>query len=63
MDVGGFRSSLCGDLIYLAENVCRPVAQNVLGHKEFIRSRRQGMGEGLRKAGGGTIWYDLQKNL
>ena len=28
-----------------AENVCRPAAENVVGHKEFIGSRPQAMGE------------------
>ena len=44
---------------YLAENVCRPGAQNAMGLKDFIRSRRQAMGEGVRKAAGGHKRYDL----
>ena len=36
--------------IYLAENVGRPGAENVMGLKDFIGSRRQAMEEGVRKA-------------
>ena len=45
--------------IYLAEHVCRPRAQNVIVCKEFIRSRRQAMGGGVRKADGGPKTSDL----
>ena len=44
---------------YLAENVCRPGAQDMVGRKEFIRSRRQAMGGGARKADGGPKTSDL----
>ena len=44
---------------YLAENVCGPGAQNMVGCKEFIRSRRQAMGGGVRKADGGPKTSDL----
>ena len=53
MGVGISGSSLFCDWIYLAENVCRPAAQNVMGDKEIIRNREQAMGDGVRKAGGG----------
>ena len=58
MGIDTFGSSLSGDLIYLAENVRRPAAQNVVGHKEVIGIRRQAMGGGVRMADGGPIWYD-----
>ena len=59
MGIDTFGSSLPGDLIYLAKIVCRPAAQNVVGHKEFIGMRRQAMGGGVRMADGGPKWYDL----
>ena len=37
---------------------CRPAAQNVVGHKEFIGIRWQAMGGGVRMADGCPIWYD-----
>ena len=52
-------SSPSGDLIYLAKIVCRLAAQNVAGHKEFIRAMGQAIGGGVRKAEGGPKWYDL----
>ena len=58
MGIDTFGSSLSGDLIYLAENVRRPAAQNVVGHKEVIGIRRQAMGGGVRMADGSPIWYD-----
>ena len=59
-DVGidTFCSSLSGDLIYLAEDICRPAAENVLGHKKFIGTRRQATGGGVRMAGGGPNLYN-----
>ena len=36
-----------------------PGAQNMLGCKELTRSRRQAMGDGVRKADGGPKTYDL----
>ena len=58
MGIDTFGSSLSGDLIYLAENLCRRAAQHVLGHKEIRGTRRQAMGGGVRMADGGPIWYD-----
>ena len=40
MAIDTFGSSLFGDWIYLAENLRRPAAQHVLGHKVFIGARR-----------------------
>ena len=53
MGVGISGSSLFCDWIYLAENVCRPAAHNVMGDKDIIRKREQAMRDGVRKAGGG----------
>ena len=58
MGIDTFGSSLSGDLIYLAKNVCRPAAQNVVGHKEFVGIRWQAVRGGVRMADGGPIWYD-----
>ena len=44
---------------YLAENVCPPGTQNMVGCKEFLRSRRQAMGGDVRKADGGPKTSDL----
>ena len=43
---------------YLAENVWGPMAQNVVGNKEFIRSRQQVKGGGVRKAARGPKTCD-----
>ena len=59
MGVGTFGSSLFGKLVYFAENLRLPESQNVVGSKEFIRSRRQAMGAGVRKADGGPKTSDL----
>ena len=59
MGMGGFCSSLFGDLKELAKKVGRPVAQNMMLPKELLRSRWQGMGEGVRRAIGGHKRYDL----
>ena len=59
MAIGTFGSSLFGNLIYLADIVCRPGAQNVVGGTELIRSRRQAMGVGVRKADGGPKTSEL----
>ena len=58
MGIDTFGSSLSGDWIFLAKNVCRPAAQNVVGHKEFIGIRWQAIGGGVGVADGGPIWYD-----
>ena len=58
MGVGSFGSSLFGNVVYLAENVCRPEGQNVVGSKGFIRSRRKVMGGGVREADGGPKTSD-----
>ena len=58
MGVDTFCSSVSGDVIYLAENVGRPAAQNVIGHEEFIGTRRQAIGGGVRMASGGPNLYD-----
>ena len=54
MVAGTFRSSPYGILIHLAENVCGPVAQNVVRSKEFTRGRQQAKGrrctEGRRRS-------------
>ena len=55
MGIDTFGSSLSGDLIYLAKIVCRPAAQNLVGHKEFIGIRWQAMGGGVRMALGGVL--------
>ena len=59
MGIGTFGSSLFGKLVYLAESVRRPEGQNVIGSKEVMRSRRQAMGGGVRKADGGPKTSDL----
>ena len=59
MGVDTFGSSLFGNVVYLAENVRRPEGQHVVGNKEIIRSRRQAMGGGVRKADGGPKTSDL----
>ena len=59
MGMGGFCNSLFGDLKELAKKVGRPVAQNMMLPKELLRSRWQGMGEGVRRAIGGHKRYDL----
>ena len=58
MGIDTFGNSLSGDLIFLAENVRRPAAQNVVGYKEVIGIRRQAMGGVVRMADGGPMWYD-----
>ena len=44
---------------HLAENVCGPMAQNVVGHKELSRGRQQAKGGGVWKAAGGPKTSDL----
>ena len=44
---------------YLAENVGGPGAQNTVCSKEFLRSRWQAMGGGVRMADGGPKTSDL----
>ena len=53
MGMGGFCSSLFGDLKELAKKVGRPVAQNMMLPKELLGSRWQGMGGEVRRAVGG----------
>ena len=60
MGFGTFGSSLFGKLVYLAENLRRPESQNVVGSKDFIRSWRQAMGGGVRKADEGPKTTDLK---
>ena len=59
MGVYMFSSSRFDKKKELAENVSRPVAQNMLCPKGFIGGRQQGMGGGVRKADGGPKPYDL----
>ena len=44
---------------YLAESVWGPMAQHVVGHKEFIRGRQQVKGERVRKAAKSPKTCDL----